>query len=187
MVCFATWGLKFLCFLGVTAALHRTVSQSVSQSVKKQGRKNGITRDIVTVDGKKVQKNKGSPRRSEKVDDSPKVFETRAKSSVRRTPHEVPKTLKRKRRCFLGSPYDVPPGFEDTLLDWKTPWGWGPGPLYPEYGPHFHQSVWAQRWRGPGGLVGYGRNWWGGNGWGGQGLAGHAPAQWKPWECCCCK
>ena len=60
-----------------------------------------------------------------------------------------PKKVRNKKRCFLGCPYDCPGGLEDTLLDCSRPWGWGPGPLYPEYGPHFHRG-----WAGHGGPFG---------------------------------
>lgn len=69
-----------------------------------------------------------------------------------RSKGHLPKKLRNfpnRRRCFLGSPFDCPVGLEDSLLDWPRPWGWGPGPLYPEYGPHLHRG-----WGGCGGPFG---------------------------------
>ena len=55
-----------------------------------------------------------------------------------------------RRRCFLGSPYDCSAGFPDPFSEWSSPWGWTPGPLYPEYGPNFHRG-----WMRHGGPFGY--------------------------------
>lgn len=89
-----------------------------------------------------------------------------------------------RRRCFLGSAYDCPPALEGTLYDWPSPWGWTPGPLYPEYGPHFHRG-WIGNggpfgcnhcgcggpWRGPGCSCGCNNHGWCCCGGGGGGRA----------------
>ena len=79
-----------------------------------------------------------------------------------------------RRRCLL--PHDCPFGldeFGDPLLHWPTPWGWPPGPQYPEYGPCFH-PIWAGHgvpfgyhpwgcagsWRGPSCHCGCNNNGW---------------------------
>lgn len=67
------------------------------------------------------------------------------------------------RRCFLSFPYACSPELSDPSIEWPSPWGWTPGPLYPEYGPHFHRG-----WMGHTGPFGY--NHWGcGGPWRGPG------------------
>lgn len=97
--------------------------------------------------------------RRETLDDEPnvepsktgKIVTSADGTKINDKKRREPKKFKKfqNRRCFLGSPYDCPVGLEDSLLDWPRPWGWGPGPLYPEYGPHFHRG-----WGGHGGPFG---------------------------------
>lgn len=114
-----------LCLLGLTIALEQT------ESILKRSRREPLDNE---------------PSKSGKIAepaDGTKINDNRSRQAKRS------KTFK-MRRCFLGSPYDCPVQFEDPLLDWQRPWGWGPGPLYPEYGPNLNRG-----WGGHGGPSGY--------------------------------
>ncbi|XP_068710498.1 uncharacterized protein [Montipora foliosa] len=61
-----------------------------------------------------------------------------------------------RRRCLLGSLDDCYPELFDASFDCSSPWGWRPGPLYPEYGPDFHRG-----WMGHGHPFGFNHNGFG--------------------------
>lgn len=147
--------LLSLCFVGVTVALEQTENtlkrsrrEVLDNNQNVQSGKSG--KDKESADGTKINGNRRNQR-----------------------PNNVKKPHNR-RRCFLGSPYDCPVGFEDSLLDWPRPWGWGPGPLYPEYGPDLHRGGWGGHggrfgcnqfgcggpWRVPGCSCGCGNHGW---------------------------
>ena len=90
-----------------------------------------------------------------------KDVDTRDETKNKENRSRKPKNFNIRRRCFLGSPYGCSPPFADPLLDWPSPWGWTPGPLYPEYGPDFHSG-----WAGHGRPFSYNRCGCGGS-WGG--------------------
>lgn len=119
----------FLCLLGLTIALDD------SETVLKRSRRESLDSDQTL-----------GPSHSAQTADS--AGRTKITNHNNRRSKNSKKVYG-KRRCFLGSPYDCPGGFEDTLLDYPRPWGWGPGPLYPEYGPDFHRG-----WAGHGGPFG---------------------------------
>lgn len=143
-----------LCFVGVTVALEQTgntLKRSRREALENQNFQSGKSgKDKESADGIKINDNRRNQR-----------------------PKNV-KKLHNRRRCFLGSPYDCPVGFEDSLLDWPRPWGWGPGPLYPEYGPDLHRCSWGGPrspfgcnqcgcggpWRVPGCACGCGNHGW---------------------------
>ena len=122
--------LLSLCFVGVTVTFEET------ESTVKRSRREAL--DInQNVRAAKSGKDKESA-------DGTKINDNRRNQRPKK------KKFYNRRRCFLGSPYDCPVGFEDSLLDWPRPWGWGPGPLYPEYGPDLHRGGWG----GLGGPIG---------------------------------
>lgn len=157
MACSLLFYLKVfsLCFVGVTVALEQT------ESTLKRSRREAldINQNVQAVNSGKDKE----PADGTKINDSRR--------------NQRPKNVKKfqnKRRCFLGSPYDCPVGFEDSLLDWPRPWGWGPGPLYPEYGPDLYRGGWGGHggpfgcnqfgsggpWRVPGCSRGCGNHGW---------------------------
>ena len=135
--------LKLLCLLGLTITLAEE-----TESILKRNRRE-------TLDNEQNV----APSKSEKIVDQADGIKDNDNRSRQRKNF---KKSQYKRRCFLGSPYDCPMGFEDSLLDWPRPWGWGPGPLYPEYGPDFHRG-WGGHggpWRVPGCSCGCNNHGW---------------------------
>ena len=86
----------------------------------------------------------------------------------KRSPHSlnVKRGINRK-RCSFGYPYDCPLRFPGPDLNWPNPWGWIPGPMFPEYGPcPGWGPLWCGQsgdwgpWRWPGCFGGCNRGGW---------------------------
>lgn len=147
--------LLSLCFVGVTVALEQT------ENTLKRSRREVLDNNQNVQSGKSGKDKESADR-------------TKINGKRRNQRPNNVKKLHNRRRCFLGSPYDCPVGFEDSLLDWPRPWGWGPGPLYPEYGPDLHRGGWGGHggrfgcsqfgcggpWRVPGCSCGCGNHGW---------------------------
>lgn len=109
----------FLCLLGFTMAL----DDSQAFHIRMQ-RDSSLDNDQILGSSKSSQ--------ASDLEKQPKIDDHRKQH------FKNPRKVRNNKRCFQGCPF----GLEDTLLDCSRPWGWGPGPLYPEYGPHFHRG-WA--------------------------------------------
>lgn len=119
-----------ICWLGVVAILlHQTESHSRVRHrglVPTDQTQHRMRRDIL--------KSEMSDNENDFKEDQENNLNRR--TSIRKKSQEN-KIADSRKRCLMGSLNDCYPELADPLDESSSPWGWRPGPLYPEYGPHF--------------------------------------------------
>lgn len=122
-----------ICCLGVAATiLHQTESHS---RVRQRG---FISTDQTQYRMRRdILKSEISDIENDFEEDQENNLDRRTSIPKKKSSSQETEIVDSRKRCLLGSLNDCYPELADPLDESSSPWGWRPGPLYPEYGPHF--------------------------------------------------